>query len=753
MAAGRKADRPGAPLRKKKTMGPLVITRKSARSGTAEHPRFNNFIEWWFFHGSFTGPVSGCRYVMASIFRYRMPRYLESPTDGYYLVLSVLDPLTGKNSVVSRGEKDVVDTIFKEEKEKKRINLDPRLIETYIDELRSSGPSPPVSLEHEKAKITSSPFSLVWKDFSLVQTGSTFRIEFRDPGSGILCDLALEPVSSRYLIEGIGASSDHPMAYATYPRLGLTGMFGDEEVKGTAWFDHQWGNARWFLSQPSGGNVIGWEWVGINGDDGSDWIILTFRDMESRKILNKIAILFKDHESPKVFRKFTARAVRFWESEKTHIRYPVGWSFEIPEISVKITVDAITNDQEIPVLGLMRAVWEGAASVSGTSGVNPFSGTSRLELHGYGYIIDFNQYLQFHVNRIDGCIRAFFPQTMTPARYRQFAGSPRWRFEVTACNDTITRPVWDLMSRKKKYWRPVFSALMLEALCVSSEKYKMLLSVVPELTHTGTLIIDDIEDNATIRRGDASIHKKYGLDIAINAANTLYFLPSVLYSQHPDLTDQQRLDFYHITLDTFIKGHFGQAQDIFWTKNLSEKNISAWSGDHLPEKILQMYEFKTASPAIAAAESVCILAGTNSQTKKACVAFARALGVSFQITNDIHCFTGAHEAGENRCDDLASGKLTYVIILALNLLGTRDSNRLRRILCSRRLRNDPEVLVEGIDLVRKSGALEDCYRMASSMFEEGWVAFSRVLPPSEPKMMLRLFSKNLVAPSERLEYK
>jgi geranylgeranyl pyrophosphate synthase len=590
---------------------------------------------------------------------------------------------------------------------------------------------------------------LVWKDFSLVQSGTTFRIRFCDPGNGMPCDLSLKPLSPRYLIEGIGASFDRPMAYATYPRLGLNGAFGDEEVKGSAWFDHQWGSASWFLSQPSGGNVFGWDWVGINGDDGSDWIILIFRDMESRKILNKIAILFKDHAAPRVFQKFTARPIRFWESEKTHIRFPVGWRFEIPEIPAKITVDAITDDQEIPVLGFMRAVWEGAAAASGTIGDHSFTGRARLELHGYGYIIDFNQYLQFHVNRIDDCIRSFFPGTMTTTRYRQFVGSPWWRHEVAACNDTITRPVWDLMSRKKKYWRPVVSTLLLEALGVSSEKYRMLLSVVPELTHTGTLIIDDIEDNATIRRGDACIHKKYGLDVAINAANTLYFLPSTLYSQHPDLTDRQRLDFYKITLDTFIKGHFGQAQDIFWTKNLSEKNIAAWSCDHLPEKILQMYEFKTAAPAIAAAEASCILAEADRTIRRACVSFARALGVSFQITNDIHSFDISLQQ-EGRCgEDLSSGKITYVIVRALDLLSTHDSNRLRRILCSRRLRKNPKTLLEGIDLVRKSGALEECYRKASSMVEDEWVAFSRVLPPSEPKMMLLLFSRNLVMPSEK----
>jgi geranylgeranyl pyrophosphate synthase len=236
--------------------------------------------------------------------------------------------------------------------------------------------------------------------------------------------------------------------------------------------------------------------------------------------------------------------------------------------------------------------------------------------------------------------------------------------------------------------------------------------------------------------------------VAINAANTLYFLPSVLYSTHPDLAEKQRLEFYRITLDSFVRGHFGQAQDIYWTKNLTEANLSSWTLDHLEKRILQMYDFKTASAAIAMAEAGCILAGAEPEIRTACIAYARALGIAFQIADDIESFKQVMGTSGTTGDDLSAGKITYVIARALALLDEGDRGRLGAILCSPQVRQHPESISEGIGLVRKSGALAECQREARTRVDEGWDLFSQKVPPSEAKVMLRLFSLNLIDKGE-----
>lgn len=734
----------GGFLQQETTPGTVSISMDPRDAITGEPVHSENSMEWWFVQGSFHGAVIGHRHFMMSIFRFDLSKTGTKPDDDYYLLLSVLDPATGKHSVISRAEERIIDRFCDYTRGLRSTGLHQALVETYIGELRSYGPPAPIELEEEKPLLERDPFSFSWTDLSFRVADTGIYLSFPGTGQDGECRFNLKPQSSRYAMENIGSMPDRTMTYATRPRLSLSGHMGDTRVEGTAWFDHQWGNSGWFLSHPDGGDLYGWDWAGINGDDGSDWLFLTFRDPKTGSILNRFAALFREGEQVRTFREFTMQPARFWTSERTHIRYPVAMEIEIPEISARFYLQPVTDDQEIPVLGSMRAIWEGAATVSGSIGNNPFSGTARLELQGYGYIFDFQQYIENHVSRIQECIESFIPADIREEDFLRFIGTSYGIHDITACRETIIRPSWDLLSRERKNWRPVFGILLLEALGVSSEKYKLLLSVVPELTHTGTLIIDDIEDNASIRRGDMCIHRRYGTDIAINAANTLYFLPSILYGSHPDLSDKQRLAFYRITHNSFIRGHFGQAQDLYWTKNLNEENLAVWIKDRMGEKILQMYEFKTASAVIATAEAGCILAGSELEVRDACTAYARTLGIAFQITDDIQSFLQNPGTGGMPGDDLAAGKLTYVIVRALELLDNPDRSRLRQILCSVHLRQDPGVMEEGITLVRKSGSLAKCRAEALAMADLAWLDFSQKIPPSEPKVMLRLFAQNLL---------
>jgi geranylgeranyl pyrophosphate synthase len=706
------------------------------------HP--GNAIEWWFIHGSFESAQVSRRYFMVSIFRYDLPGSRITDNEGFYVIASFLDPVTGRNEVISRGERESIAKIFTRNEENPLTNLDHDLMACYQEELLSFGPPLPISLAEEKATACPDPFSLSWGDIVFHQTRDAIHLTITDPGTGSPCRFVLSPTSPCHVMPGIGPSADRTMSYITFPRMVLSGTYGKQKIGGTGWFDHQWGNSGWFLSQPKGGNVQGWDWAGINGDDGTDWIFLTFHDRETDTVQGGFSIRFKEGQKSRVFPHFNVKTMQFWESEKTGIRYPVAQEIEIAEISARISISPVTEDQEIPIPGFMRTVWEGAVVASGEIGGLPFTGTGRLELQGYGCIFNFQQYIQGQINRIQTSIESFFPGTLHDTDYRRLIGSAPGIHDLAACNQTIVLPIWDLLSREKKYWRPVFGLLMLETLGVRSEKYKMLLAVGPELTHTGTLIIDDIEDDASVRRGDTCIHRRYGTDIAINAANTLYFLPSLLYSEHPDLTDSQRLNFYRIYTDSFVRGHFGQGQDIWWTKNLTEENITAWSRDNLREKILRMYDFKTGSAAISIAKATCILAHAGPEVQDACISFARALGIAFQITDDIESFKPAPGAGSIPGEDLSAGKLTYVIVRAMELLDTEKQNRLKKILSSKALRKDPIVLREGIGLIQKSGALSVCHDEARSMLETEWEKFSQVIPPSEPKTMLRLFCRNLI---------
>jgi geranylgeranyl diphosphate synthase, type I len=58
--------------------------------------------------------------------------------------------------------------------------------------------------------------------------------------------------------------------------------------------------------------------------------------------------------------------------------------------------------------------------------------------------------------------------------------------------------------------------------------------------------VDDIEDGSDLRRGRPCVHKIYGDDIAINAGNSIYFLPIQLISKNPKYSTKMKNDLYKV---------------------------------------------------------------------------------------------------------------------------------------------------------------------------------------------------------------
>jgi geranylgeranyl pyrophosphate synthase len=79
--------------------------------------------------------------------------------------------------------------------------------------------------------------------------------------------------------------------------------------------------------------------------------------------------------------------------------------------------------------------------------------------------------------------------------------------------------------------------------------------------HTGSLIIDDIEDNSKVRRGDACLHHKYGLPLALNAGNFLYF-QALKNVQSLPVSGAIQLKIQNQMIDVLCEAHKGQSLDL-----------------------------------------------------------------------------------------------------------------------------------------------------------------------------------------------
>jgi geranylgeranyl diphosphate synthase type I len=188
-------------------------------------------------------------------------------------------------------------------------------------------------------------------------------------------------------------------------------------------------------------------------------------------------------------------------------------------------------------------------------------------------------YLKKQRIEIDKIIEKYLPRKVSKEWIEDVCEKVKYSFSLSAVQKAILDPIWDFLDRGGKRWRPALFLLILEAFGKNIKRLKDF-AVISEILHSGTLIIDDIEDSGELRRGKACLHKIFGKDIAINAGNFLYFLPIYIFKKNKrKLESKVYLRVIELYLEEMEKLHFGQGTDIFWhkgfQKKISEKRISS----------------------------------------------------------------------------------------------------------------------------------------------------------------------------------
>lgn len=705
-------------------------------------------VKWWYIQGFYEGEAGLRRNFVICFFSLNLP---ENETPGSMYLCSVVDPKTGEHGREILLDEDSRDWYLERLGDlPENFGINRCVAETIQKEIAEYGLYPPFFCPEGTMEI--SPDGVTWKTASLSFAGPGVSLSFTDPESRRQVTLLLEPevpfVDIPALLpdgEGIG------MEYVTCPRLSLKGRHGDEAVTGEAWFDCQAGGDTWFAKKNpdadrQGGRALdplGWDWCGVNLDDGRSLIFMHRKNIESGGTEAKFCVLFEGEEA-RYFPDFGLEPLRRWESPTTHIHYPVEWAFSVPGIECRLVFSPDIDAQEIELIGITGGIWEGSGTVSGVIDGSAVSGRGQLELYGCGYLRELSDFLERFHPKIDAGLAGMFPREIDCAWCDAIFGRRQPILDCTPMTETIAKPIWDLLSRKGKHWRPIFGFLVAESMGVSMDEDIERLFILTELLHTSALIIDDIEDRSLLRRGEESIHIRYGVDVAINAASTLYFFPQSVVARSEGLTSGQRYEILKLMAETSLKAHLGQAQDIYWSGNISRRNLDLWLEESLDAQLLQMYAYKTASATEGVTALSAIFLDLSDAKKEACLLFGRTMGIVFQIIDDVLNFSDSPEWRKVQGEDLKAGKPTYAIIRAIEMLDGVESERLKEILCTPALREDPAALAGGIALVRRSGAVESCTREAVEMIEEAWQEFSVHIPPSPAKLMLRVVAANLL---------
>ncbi|MEQ9379626.1 MAG: polyprenyl synthetase family protein [Pirellulales bacterium] len=170
-----------------------------------------------------------------------------------------------------------------------------------------------------------------------------------------------------------------------------------------------------------------------------------------------------------------------------------------------------------------------------------------------------------------------------------------------------------------------------------------------ELLHAGSLIIDDIEDGSTSRRNHPALHCTYGLPIALNTGNWMYFLALEKLSQL-DLPRVEVGAFLGHAITTIRRCHEGQALDL--TARVDQLSFS----EILPT-VSKITRLKTGALTGLGSHLGARAAGGNRIVCSILETFGKRLGTVLQMRNDYLELKSAAMDGSS--DDLFNARATW----------------------------------------------------------------------------------------------
>lgn len=220
---------------------------------------------------------------------------------------------------------------------------------------------------------------------------------------------------------------------------------------------------------------------------------------------------------------------------------------------------------------------------------------------------------------------------------------------LTHSDGLLSQALAHIRRRTGKQMRPMLILLMAKNYgCVTDVTQNAAVGL--ELLHTASLVHDDVVDDSSERRGQASVNATYGNKVAVLVGD--YLLSTALL----------RVAFTrNITIVEYLSelGRTLAGGEILQLSNIQNQEISE-------DVYYQVIKQKTAALFEACCAMGALSAGASEEEIEAARLFGQNLGIIFQIRDDIFDYYDSAEIGKPTGNDMAEGKLTLPVIYAVN---------------------------------------------------------------------------------------
>lgn len=464
---------------------------------------------------------------------------------------------------------------------------------------------------------------------------------------------------------------------------------------------------------------------------------LSIYHIYDKNLLNPIESIIKyiDKEGHvKTYTDFTIENLEYWQSSKTLIKYPIKWKIVLNDRKAELLIETSFPEQEIISLVANPAFYEGSVAVSYYEGKKIINGLGFVEIHNLeqNFFSDHkklietashftvqevaeNQLLQNRNNFGDIITRdSILAKYINDIPYKKFyAGG--------------LEALRDMVLRKGKGWRSLLCLVCINALGGNSENFRSWAGII-ELIQSGTLILDDIQDDSKTRRGKATVHELYGLDKSINGGLLGFFLFNAFMDQ-TKLNATQLLNIYTTYFNISTSTVLGQCADVAGMEDLLFTAIEQNDNGRLLESLNALHALKTGSSGNSLAVMGGILGGGTPEQIRKLGDYAFKIGLAFQYIDDTLAYTGDERSFEN---DVMSAKITLPIVLAIPQLNKEQ----RRWLVDIMKHKNRQELAKLVPLINEMGIIDACNNKAKAIVAEAWKELEPSLPNSIFKALL-----------------
>jgi geranylgeranyl pyrophosphate synthase len=311
--------------------------------------------------------------------------------------------------------------------------------------------------------------------------------------------------------------------------------------------------------------------------------------------------------------------------------------------------------------------------------------------------------------------------------------------ELAALEAGFVAPIWSLVERRGKCWRPYFSALACEAVGGDARVLWPRVITVLELIQVGSLMVDDVEDGSTVRRNGPASHLIHGVGRVVNAGTLCYLLGPSAFADLP-LPAEDRHEILMAYLQMLAAAHLGQALDIETVSDGLAEVIVTGDSQILERRVQRIHHLKTGRFIGFMAKVGAKSGGANAVQVKALEQYGLALGSAFQAMDDCSNLRGFDGDLRPVAEDLYHGKPTLPFVRALGRLPKSQ----RQWLVDTLRTTDPGRAAEAVAMIDQCGALRDCAEDAERDVQTAMQAVMGCLPDSSARAMLCEFGLELL---------